>query len=191
MGKFQGNCDCQRSLCNKHCKSTTQFHISKYFRLFFLYILSLNCKLVYKTLKTIIMHMSAKLKIILLFVGLVSLISAKLPLQDKFKNLKVLPKDISEDQLFKIMDNFNHSLGVSCEFCHAKKAGTEDLDFPSDDKPEKEIARKMYTMTAAINNKYFNFTQSKDAPQAITCFTCHKGEPRPVADSIPQAPGKN
>lgn len=137
------------------------------------------------------MHISSKLKIILLLVGLISLISSTMPLQDRFKNLKVLPKNITEEQLGRVMDNFNHSLGVSCEFCHIKKAGTDDIDFPSDDKPEKEIARKMFTMTAAINNKYFNFTQSKDAVQAITCFTCHKGQPRPVADSIPQVPGNN
>ena len=117
----------------------------------------------------------------------VSLIAAGLPAQNKFKNLKVLPKNISEDELFKMMDHFKLSLGVVCNYCHAKEAGTDDLDFVTDKKPEKEIARKMMLMTTDINKKYFDFNKKPSTIQAVSCVTCHRGLPRPEIDSIPQA----
>src|SRR6476620_11740875 len=75
-----------------------------------------------------------------------------------FKNLKVLPKDISKEQLDTIMHRFNAALGVRCNFCHAFKDGKPD--FPSDEKKEKDIARYMLHMTSEINMKYFNFENS-------------------------------
>ena len=136
------------------------------------------------------MHSNKKFKIIFLLAGLVMLISATLPSPPKFKNLRILPKNISEEELDKVMDHFNMSLGVKCNFCHAKNTKADGLDFPSDNKPEKEIARKMMTMTTAINNKYFNFGKKPTDIQAITCYTCHRGSPRIENDSIPSEPGK-
>ena len=78
------------------------------------------------------------------------IISATLPSkqqQNEFKNLKVFPKDISEETLYKFMDEFNMALGVDCNYCHAKDKKTAELDLPSDTKSEKEIARKMMIMT--------------------------------------------
>ena len=68
---------------------------------------------------------------------------------DGFKNLKVLPKDISEDALDSLMDNFCVSLGVKCGFCHARNADTtiHRLDCSLDTKDEKEAARSMMQMT--------------------------------------------
>jgi hypothetical protein len=37
----------------------------------------------------------------------------------KAKNLKVLPKNISKEDLDKVMDGFKASLGVRCNYCHA------------------------------------------------------------------------
>src|ERR1700761_435930 len=75
----------------------------------------------------------------------------------KKRNLKVLPKDISHEDLEKVMDNWKAALGVKCGFCHAPSADSTShrLDFASDAKPEKNMARNMYTMTAKINKKYF------------------------------------
>src|SRR5271155_5111535 len=75
------------------------------------------------------------------------------------RNLKVLPKDISHDDLDKVMDTWKAALGVHCNFCHAPSADSTShhLDFASDAKPEKNIARHMFTMAAKINRKYFNF----------------------------------
>ncbi len=103
--------------------------------------------------------------------------------QGGFKNLKVLPKDISHDSLDAIMDYFKGSLGVKCGFCHAPDPSTGKLNFASDDKPEKEIARAMMKMTYDINKNYFNFNNSNkpDTIRAVTCYTCHHGEPHPEA----------
>ncbi len=79
----------------------------------------------------------------------------------KKRNLKVLPKDISHDDLEKTMDGWKAALGVKCNFCHAPSADSSNhhLDFASDAKPEKNIARHMYNMTAKINKKYFSFNK--------------------------------
>ena len=98
-----------------------------------------------------------------------------------FKNLQVLPKDISKDSLDKIMDGFKAALGVKCGFCHAFDTTTKKMDFASDKKEEKGIARYMMKMTAGINSTYFNFEKS-DRPDTITtvkCKTCHRGNPHP------------
>lgn len=115
----------------------------------------------------------------------VVMLSAFMPQADeKPKNLKVLPKDISKDQLKEVMDGFKTALGVKCNFCHA--ARTDDpkkLDFASDEKPEKETARNMMRMTMKINKKYFHPIGSKDkdgkALIAISCVTCHNGKEHP------------
>lgn len=101
--------------------------------------------------------------------------------QGGFKNLKVLPKDISHDSLDHIMDFFKASLGVKCGFCHAPDPNTGKLNFASDDKPEKDIARYMMKMTVGINKEYFNFNKSTntDTIRAVTCYTCHNGNPHP------------
>jgi cytochrome c553 len=99
----------------------------------------------------------------------------------EFKNLQVLPKNISHDSLDKIMDGFNASLKVNCNFCHVKDKNSEALIMEKDDKPEKEITRKMMRMTMDINKNYFQFNEEVTAAQvqAVTCYTCHKGEPIP------------
>lgn len=99
-----------------------------------------------------------------------------------YKNLKVLPKDISTKDLSRIMiDYFDDGLGVSCGFCHAEEKDTHKLDYASDEKPEKEIARLMMKMTLDVNEKYFMVTHPRigDSTIVITCMTCHKGQPRP------------
>lgn len=105
--------------------------------------------------------------------------------QQGFKNLQVLPKDISHDSLDHVMHGWSKSLGVRCNFCHAPSKDTTQRwpDFASDDKPEKEIARHMFKMTAGINAQYFNFNGSArpDTIQVVTCNTCHRGNPHPQA----------
>src|ERR1700754_3725653 len=73
-----------------------------------------------------------------------------------YTNLKVLPKDISQKALQSLMiDDFEDALGVGCNFCHAEVKGSHKLDYASDEKPEKEIARAMMRMTLKTNSKYF------------------------------------
>jgi hypothetical protein len=99
------------------------------------------------------------------------------------KNLKVLPKNISHEDLDKVMDGFKAALGVKCNFCHApsKDSANKHLDFASDEKPEKEVARKMMRMTAKINKKFFSYNKTEQgaAKTTITCITCHRGKEHP------------
>jgi len=102
--------------------------------------------------------------------------------QDKPKpNLKVLPKNIDHEELIKIMKEFNVSLGVKCNFCHAQsKTDDKKLDFASDEKSEKGAARSMLKMTAKINKKFFNFNKEEAGKSyAVTCITCHNGKAHP------------
>ena len=99
------------------------------------------------------------------------------------RNLKVLPKDITHDQLDSTMDSWKAALGVKCNFCHAPSADSSNhhLDFASDAKPEKNMARYMYKMTAKINKKFFKDDKDDKGMMvaAISCKTCHRGSPHP------------
>jgi hypothetical protein len=69
-------------------------------------------------------------------------------------------------------------------FCHCpfrRQFSNHHLDFASDAKPEKNIARHMYTMAAKINKKYFSFDKDDKGVTipAVTCMTCHRGSPHP------------
>lgn len=86
----------------------------------------------------------------------------------KYKNLQVLPKDITKEQINDIMDAYCASLNVSCNYCHVKG------NMAADDVHEKIIARKMITMTNEINEKYFG----KDSG-TVGCMTCHNGKANP------------
>src|ERR1700744_1583125 len=115
----------------------------------------------------------------------------------QFKNLKVLPKHITHDQLESVMHDWSRSLGVHCNFCHERTADGK-MDFASDAKPEKNMAREMYKMAAGINKK--SFKGEKDSTGMvlgdIKCVTCHRGNPHPdeVKDmgghgDMPHGPG--
>ena len=105
------------------------------------------------------------------------------PDEDGFKNLQILPKDITEKQLHAVMREYSISLGVRCGFCHARVSDTtkKELDFASDAKDEKKIARHMMQMTAYLNANYFNFNNSTkpDTIHMIMCYTCHRGTQQP------------
>jgi hypothetical protein len=96
----------------------------------------------------------------------------------KVTNLKVLPKKLTFRQVDHIMDQWSDALGVRCTFCHVRNEQTRKTDYASDAKPEKEMARKMYTMTAKLNSKYFK--GEKDSlgvvkMASVNCYTCHRG----------------
>jgi hypothetical protein len=104
--------------------------------------------------------------------------------EHKFKNLKVLPKHITERQLDAIMGQWRRSLGVNCNFCH-------EQDKSLDTKPEKLMARKMFLMAAKINSKYFD--AKKDSlgmmmESSVSCNTCHRGAAHPEVALPAQAP---
>jgi cytochrome c2 len=118
----------------------------------------------------------------------VVMLSAFMPQQQqdpKPTNLKVLPKNISHDDLDKVMDGFKAALGVKCNFCHSpRKDNPKRLDFASDENPKKEIARDMMRMTNKINKKYFHETDKEGKLTNISCASCHNGKEEPVTVKI-------
>lgn len=102
--------------------------------------------------------------------------------KDNPVNLKVLPKDISEKDLNKIMvEDCGESLGVTCDYCHVEDKAANKFDYASDAKPEKDTARSMMRMTLELNKNYFG--RGRPAIGAsymvVTCYTCHHGYPIP------------
>jgi len=121
--------------------------------------------------------------VVMLLAGFAFTLSASMPQETyKAKNLKVLPKNISKEELDKVMDNFKMALGVKCGYCHSPmKDNPRKMDFASDEKPEKERAREMMRMTAKINKKYFHDEKKDGQPfLAVACITCHNGKTEPA-----------
>lgn len=123
--------------------------------------------------------------LILMVIGMAATRPAAAPPGDEKpkSNLKVLPKHISHEELGKIMDEWKTALGVKCSFCHApsKDSTSHHMDWASDEKPEKNIARHMFTMTNKINKKYFKFNKDEKGEliPTVSCMTCHHGSPHP------------
>lgn len=100
-------------------------------------------------------------------------------------NLKVLPKDLTGQQVRDIMEKWKDDLGVHCNTCHAADPnnvgpnGRPRMNFPDDSKPEKQTARLMYTMTNKINDDTISMVG--DGTGKVTCGTCHRGHQKPEA----------
>jgi hypothetical protein len=92
--------------------------------------------------------------------------------EQTFKNVQVL-KGIPVDQFMGAMGLFSAALSVCCGDCHTG-AGTSDPKW-EDDPPRKRMARNMIQMVNTINRTSFN------GRQVVTCWTCHRGQPRPAA----------
>jgi len=109
----------------------------------------------------------------------------------EFKNLQVLPQDITRDQLLATMRGFTRGLGVRCNHCHVVTATEpeEKLDFPADTKEEKRVARVMYQMAKEINGTWLQrveaaeghaeTTEAPAGPPRVSCWTCHRGKTEP------------
>ena len=112
-----------------------------------------------------------------------SIFEVKYQPQTKWENLKVLPQNITKDSLDHLMEGYANALSVKCNYCHApKKDNPNKLNFASDDKIEKEIARGMIKMTNDINAIYFqpHFPDPKPAQVMVAnCVMCHRGAPNP------------
>ena len=107
------------------------------------------------------------------------------PVVQKDRNLKVLPKNISDAKLDSIMQTYNIALGVKCNFCHVPVKNIPDsIDYVSDAEPMKENARKMMKMVIHINKTNFYFDKNVEPVylNTVTCKTCHRGEPFPPAN---------
>jgi hypothetical protein len=127
--------------------------------------------------------MRKSLLITALFTAMVVMSLAFTKDEPGYKNLKVLPKNITKQQMDSVMHQFTGSLGVKCNYCHQFNAETKTMDFASDANKHKLVARNMMKMTAKLNKKYFNVSggkQSLDAKLMVSCYTCHHGQEEPT-----------
>lgn len=100
---------------------------------------------------------------------------------DTFSNLKVLPADISKQELVSTMRSFAMGLGVRCEFCHVGEPGQplSSFDFASDEKSAKQTARTMMEMVQQINSGYLSKISGHSASLQVSCVTCHRKQSKP------------
>lgn len=91
------------------------------------------------------------------------------------KNLQVLDKNISKDELKKTMEGFAAQLGVKCQFCHM------DEQYEKDDRKQKSDARKMIQLVMEMKARKPEFFKTTVKETAIQCSMCHRGKPQPEA----------
>jgi hypothetical protein len=128
---------------------------------------------------------SRKIPVTLFFILLALLfgIAATQPPKGRYKNLQILPKDITERDMDSIMLSYTKALGMGCGFCHTPlKDYPDSLDYADDKNEMKANARGMMRMTIDINKKYFYFdtTRRVEYLNVVHCNTCHRGEPYPI-----------
>lgn len=106
------------------------------------------------------------------------------------KNLQVLPKDLTGEQVHHIMEGWAAALGTHCDTCHAPNPNETvapgkrpRLDFELDTKPEKKTARMMVTMVQQINGDYIS--KVKNSGVKVSCGTCHRGHLSPPVFTPP------
>ena len=122
--------------------------------------------------------------------GATVFVHAQIP--QTFKNLKVLPKDISRGALIAEMREIAGSLGVRCGHCHpgGNPETLQGVDFATDSLETKRVARAMMRMTRAINSTLLPATGRDTTRMArVRCITCHHGARRPetIADTLQRA----
>lgn len=111
---------------------------------------------------------------------------------DEFKNLKVLPENISKGELVGTMRGFASGLGVRCSHCHPGPDNLQGMDFASDELETKQVARAMLKMTRAINETLLPATK-RESLTRVECVTCHRGltDPRSLAGVLMEVVGES
>ncbi len=101
---------------------------------------------------------------------------------DSLVNVQVIPKTTLPIQVWGMMRNIAGGLGVSCTFCHVGSDSTplERIDFASDQKRNKLIARQMMRLVQEVNSRLDTIPARPTPTLVVTCATCHRGVNRPV-----------
>ena len=101
---------------------------------------------------------------------------------DDYTNLRILPDDISRQELVGIMRGYARALGGRCSACHmvSDELDQPTDDFASDEKATKRKARIMMDMVSRINTTILPSLPERREPNVdVTCNTCHGGASRP------------
>ena len=91
--------------------------------------------------------------------------------KDLYKNVQVLG-DLSVAQFTRLMASMTQWVSPNaggCVYCH------NPANFAEDSKYTKVVARRMLQMTQHINADW----QQHVAGTGVTCYTCHRGHPKP------------
>jgi hypothetical protein len=99
---------------------------------------------------------------------------------DKLENIKVLPKDMTKQEVEAVMQVWSRSLGVKCTFCHEMKVPGDwkSMDFASDKVDEKETTRRMVKMVEQLNAGPLPKAAGEKGV-TVSCVTCHRGLAHP------------
>jgi len=93
------------------------------------------------------------------------------PAEQVFKNIQTF-KGRPAIAVLRVMEQaFVANLGVECSYCHVEK------QYESDEKNPKKVAREMWVMRAQVQEQARK--ASGNAQAVVTCYTCHKGKPKP------------
>jgi Photosynthetic reaction centre cytochrome C subunit len=99
-----------------------------------------------------------------------------LPSDSVFVDIQML-KNVPAGRLLGIMSGgFSKALGVGCDHCHNVN------DFASNEKPQKQIAREMMTMSGKIREMLKEIKEITSENPAVTCTTCHRGSIVPATE---------
>jgi hypothetical protein len=101
------------------------------------------------------------------------LFSASVVAAPEHKNLQVLPKDISKEELKKTMDGFAEQLGVKCTFCHVAE------QYEKDERPHKADARRMIKLVQEMKARKTEYFGPRVKEAVISCGMCHRGKAEP------------
>jgi hypothetical protein len=101
---------------------------------------------------------------------------------DSLINTKVIPHRTPVTEVVGMMRNFAGDLGVRCLYCHVGKEGEPlaQVDFASDEKRTKLVARQMMLMLAEVNRRLDTLPERPTPELRATCGTCHRGLSRPM-----------
>jgi hypothetical protein len=101
---------------------------------------------------------------------------------DSLVNVSFFAKTTPVVQVWGAMRNLSSALGVECTFCHVGQQGAElaQIDFASDQKRNKLVARQMLRMVQEVNRRIDSIPERPSPPVAVSCATCHRGVSRPV-----------
>ncbi len=98
--------------------------------------------------------------------------SVEKPAEQVFKNIQSL-KGLPASQLYATMNFMKASLGVKCDYCHVRTADGK-WNWESDDKPAKQVTRRMIQLTVESNKIAFG------GRTQVSCYTCHRGNTDPI-----------
>ena len=86
-----------------------------------------------------------------------------------FRNLQVLDKNITKDELKATMNGFAEQLDVKCTYCHIPD------EYWKDDKEHKLAAREMIKLVRYLRENRDLYFPEEAKDELLTCWTCHRG----------------